>query len=380
MDFPDIFNPVYIFSGSIVLGTIILWYCRRRNSQKLYKAGFFYNPNHLNNYVYENCKSLSTQCKPSFLFSNGHIQSILSSFLSPVKLTTRREYIDLTDGGHIALDWIEETPDLSEDAPIIIVLPTLTGDLDSCSRFCHQAHLRGYRSVVFNKRGHGNTELKVPKLQGFGETLDLRQAIEHIHKEFPRARLAIVGSSAGSGLMSSYLGEYSSSAIVETGVAISPGYDMVSLFGFQLPRFYEFVLLFNLKKILKQHQDKLGHIVNLKSALSSWSFSEYDYHVYSKFGGQSSALQYWKENNPMRDIEKITVPVLLISSLDDPVCVKENIPFDKLPEHETFMLVTTDKGGHCGFLEGWSLTSWSDRLALDYVDTILKYKSENKAK
>ncbi|ESO97426.1 hypothetical protein LOTGIDRAFT_84384, partial [Lottia gigantea] len=284
-----------------------------------------------------------------------------------------REYIEFVDGGTIGLDWVEEGPILPPTAPIIVVLPTLTGSVSTCSNFCLRASQRGYRCIVFNKRGHGNTILKTPKLQGFGETADLREAVLHIHKTYPQARMMMTGASAGSGLLVSYLGDYEDHAIVCCGVTVAAGYDMVDLFSNCLPLVYEVILLYHLKQILTQNRQMLESAVDFKTAMSAWSFTKYDGCVYAKFGGQSSALEYWKQNNPMRALNKIRVPILGVNSLDDPVCVKENIPFELISQDDNMVLLTINKGGHCGYLDSDLESKWLDNIILEYFDVILKY-------
>ncbi len=54
-----------------------------------------------------------------------------------------------------------------------------------------------FRPVVFNKRGHGNSVLTIPKLQSFGDTSDIREAVVFINKQYPQAKMVAIGHSAG---------------------------------------------------------------------------------------------------------------------------------------------------------------------------------------
>ena len=47
---------------------------------------------------------------------------------------------------------------------------------------------------------------------------------------------------------------------------------------------------------------------------------EIDQEIYMRMSGHVTLGSYWKANNPMRDIHQISVPVLCINALDDPVC------------------------------------------------------------
>jgi abhydrolase domain-containing protein 15 len=72
-------------------------------------------------------------------------------------------------------------------------------------------------------------------------------------------------------------------------------------------------------------------------------------------------------------VDDISVPVLCISSLDDPVCTKDTIPFDLFKYYPHMLLATLDKGGHGGFLEGSKPKSWAEDTAVDYVVSVLEF-------
>ncbi|RHY36393.1 hypothetical protein DYB34_011332 [Aphanomyces astaci] len=148
--------------------------------------------------------------------------------------------------------------------------------------FCHAATSSGYRAVVFNKRGHGQSKLTTPRLQAFGCTSDMKAVLAHVQSTFPgvpvvgttcpfnfnddeAASRVGVGYSAGAGLLSSYLGEMGQHSKLAAGVLVSPA-------------------------------------------------------VYVKLHAFESLAEYWKASDPLRDVHKIAVPTLFLSAKDDPVC------------------------------------------------------------
>ncbi|KAJ4962385.1 hypothetical protein NE237_022324 [Protea cynaroides] len=48
----------------------------------------------------------------------------------------------------------------------------------------------------------------------------------------------------------------------------------------------------------------------------------------------------------------VSVPLLCISALDDPVCTREAIPWDECRANRNIVLATTQHGGHLGFFQG----------------------------
>jgi len=62
-------------------------------------------------------------------------------------------------------------------------------------------------------------------------------------------------------------------------------------------------------------------------------------------------------------IEKIKTPCHVITSWDDPVIPFED--FSILEKQQYIKLVTTKHGGHCGFINSWSMHSWIEQYIID---------------
>lgn len=172
-------------------------------------------------------------------------------------------------------------------------------------------------------------------------------------------------------------GEFGSSALLTVGACISPCYDVPLRFSSRVSSLYDLILLFRLKSVLCHHAKALAQVLNIDKAMSTWTFSEYDQLVYCPFYGYSNMEQFWEMNNPIRDVDDIEVPVLCINSLDDPVSACTDIPYDLFKCYPNFLLVVTNKGGHCGFLEGLPPKSWSDILCLDYIESVVEFTTKN---
>ena len=284
----------------------------------------------------------------------------------------------MKDKGVVALDWgITGIRTLRKNSPILFVLPGLTGDASGMTFLCRLAVRKGLRPVVFNKRGHGKSPLTTPKLQSFGDPSDFRQVVKYVRGKFPGARLTAVGSSAGSGLLTSYLGEYGSSAYMAAAVCISPGYDAEALFCQHLKQPYNFLLLYSLKRLVSRHAAALSKVVDIDSAMRSSTIQQFEESLYCKLYGYKDMTQYWEKNNPMRDIDDVSTPVLCINSIDDPVCVKQNVPMELFKLYPNFMLATTEHGGHCGFIENKTMESWADKVSIDYLSAVLDFTDKH---
>lgn len=103
----------------------------------------------------------------------------------------------LKDGGEVALDWLEAG--CAENAPIIIILPGLTGESQAEYIKCLvvQANSKGIKCVVFNNRGLGGMALKTPRLYCAANCEDLSEVVKHVQHKYPNVKKGATGISMG---------------------------------------------------------------------------------------------------------------------------------------------------------------------------------------
>ncbi len=115
----------------------------------------------------------------------------------------------MEDDGTITLEWgVPGLEKLNRDSPIMIGVPGLTSDANNVVDICQLGAQNGFRIVVFKKRGLGHSPLTSPKLQSFGDPHDLRYLVQFVRQRYPNSHIVAVGSSAGCGVLASYLAEY----------------------------------------------------------------------------------------------------------------------------------------------------------------------------
>merc|ERR1719424_2123349 len=121
---------------------------------------------------------------------------------------------------------------LPPDAPIVVFLHTITGTAAQTRWLMSGASERGWRSCVFVRRGHGAQRLSSPSFNLLGDVGDVELQLEAVRRAFPRASfVGMIGISAGSGLLISYLGAAGSATPVGAACAICPAWDVGSAFG-----------------------------------------------------------------------------------------------------------------------------------------------------
>ena len=85
---------------------------------------------------------------------------------------------------------------------------------------------RGWRSCVFNRRGHAGVSLTSPRFNVVGDPEDTRVMVDRVRARHPASSyIAIIGISAGCGLLMSYLGS-EVKPHVQAAVALCPAYDI----------------------------------------------------------------------------------------------------------------------------------------------------------
>lgn len=115
-----------------------------------------------------------------------------------------REVLRLKDGGEVALDWLEVG--CQSDAPIVLILPGLTGESQAEYIKClvAEANSKGIKCVVFNNRGLG-IPLKTARLYCAANCEDLREVVHHVRSKCPDVRIGATGISMGGMILGNFL-------------------------------------------------------------------------------------------------------------------------------------------------------------------------------
>ncbi|XP_067667986.1 protein ABHD15-like [Haliotis asinina] len=367
------FTVVMTFLSTVVLTAVV--YVKSLFRPKESIPRLYFRDSAMAQHIISKCTSLRRPMRLPVWLQNAHVQTLCGFFLKLVRTQFRREYVQLEDDGVVALDWTATSRYMGSATPIIILVPDLNGDAASMAQYCNVFTSRGYRAVIFNRRGHGGSFLTSAGLKAYGCCSDLRCAVQSLRHRFPGSSIAGLGTGAGADLFMSYLGEFGSSSLLCSVTCISPTYDSEDVYMNKIPKLYEMTYLMHLKKILGRYSESFSKVVDVDAAIRAWSFKDYDSHVYSKLAGYPGLEEYWEENSPMRDVDEISVPVLCINSMDDPISVKENIPYDLFKSSLNFFLVTLERGGHCGFYEKATGSAWTVNPALDFIESVFSFPS-----
>ncbi|XP_009414628.2 embryogenesis-associated protein EMB8 isoform X1 [Musa acuminata AAA Group] len=324
--------------------------------------------------------------------ASPHLQTVFLSFFGrPPSVVYRRQLFSVQDGGTVALDWLlasdvaggasdtDKVISRDDTTPIVVVVPGLTSDSFS-SYVKHAAYTmakHGWNVVVSNHRGLGGISITSDCFYNAGWTEDLREVVNYLHYEYWRAPLFAVGTSIGANVLVKYLGEDGENTPIAGAVSVCSPWDLVVCDRFisrkLVQRFYDKALTIGLKGYAQLHQPILTRLANWEGIRKSCSVRDFDSHATCHVGKfevfplatfwtlflsytVSCMFQtvdtYYRCCSSVSFIGNVAVPLLCISSLDDPVCTREAIPWDECRANQNIVLATTAHGGHLAYFEG----------------------------
>jgi len=293
------------------------------------------------------------------------------SFLRKTKYS--RELLKMTDGGTVSIDFPDDSH-LPADAPLVIFLHTITGSSSDTGHYMRCATRRGWRSCVFNRRGHGRVSLTSPSFNVMGDAADTKAQVDFVTARYPAASfIGMVGISAGSGLLVTYLGKEGDKTPVQAACSLCPAYDITQAFT-KVAENYSMVdshILTSMKKcfirpnknILSTKSQKALDDCTKSTTINEFLNSHYP------FAGYDSIEEYFLANNPMEFVDDIVRPLLVVNSEDDMVCLPENIREDLFQSLGGGLLLRTRKGAHIAFNEGiFGTGCYLSRVTMDFLD------------
>ncbi|XP_041863765.1 protein ABHD15 [Melanotaenia boesemani] len=399
-------------------------------------------PTALAKYLLQHCGSLAKPKLAAWPRGDPHLQT-LSSLLCGQHGDTiqfNRDHLLLKDGGIVALDWAVGTRlgdggarrrwegrkalgCFTSTPPVLLLIPQSWGGMTPHLRLlCHQAMLQGFYVVVFHHRGTAGSPLTTTRLTEFGDPADLEQAVVYVHSRHPSSVLVAVSEGSGSGVLLSYLGECGSSTYLTAAAAISPVLLGQMWFETVMPPIYRWGALFHRKLQLSRYANSFRGVLDVDHALSCSTLRDFEEAIFCSSaqiqGGPPSPggflnngspslrgmapsvawtlgerayppkdwESYWWRNEPLRDADEVAVPVLCICSSDDPLLSPAStLPFSLFLSNPYFLLVLTDRGGHCGFsMEGSeqmeeSEERWSHITVLEYFRVVADFLKKDGA-
>ncbi|XP_017973798.1 PREDICTED: embryogenesis-associated protein EMB8 isoform X2 [Theobroma cacao] len=279
---------------------------------------------------------------------NRHVETIFAAFFRSVPdVRLRRESLRVKDGGSVALDWVSgDQRRLSPDAPILILLPGLTGgSQDSYVRhMLNKAKSKGWRVVVFNSRGCGGSPVTTPQFYSASFLGDTCEVVEHIGARYPDANLYAVGWSLGANILVRYLGQESHTCPLSGAVSLCNPFNLVIAdedFHKGVNNVYDKALARSLCKIFKKHallfEDMEGEF-DIPLAANAKSVRDFDEGITRVSFGFKSVDEYYSSSSSCDSIKHVNRPLLCIQAANDPIAPSRGIPWEDIRDQWEYIL------------------------------------------
>ncbi|KAK7263966.1 hypothetical protein RJT34_31566 [Clitoria ternatea] len=312
--------------------------------------------------------------------SNRHLETIFAAFFRSVPdVRLRRECLRTQDGGAVALDWVSgDDRRLPPDSPLLILLPGLTGGSEDAyvRHMLVRARSNGWRVVVFNSRGCGDSPVTTPQFYSASFLGDMREVVSHVTARYPNANVYAVGWSLGANILVRYLGQESHNCPLSGAVSLCNPFNLVVAdedFRKGFNKIYDKALSKALCKIFKKHAllfEDIGGEYNIPLAAKAKSVREFDDGLTRVSFGFKSVDEYYSNSSSSDSIKHVKTPLLCIQAANDPIAPYRGVPREDIEENPNCLLVVTSKGGHLGWVAGDGAPlgdPWTDPLVMEFI-------------
>ena len=237
-----------------------------------------------------------------------------------------------------------------------------------------RAWAAGCNVIRMNMRNCGGTENLSPTLYHSGHSADVAAVMETLAAEKDLRAFALVGYSMGGNLVLKLAGELGPSApeYLKAVVGVSPAMDLAAsadaLHSIS-NRVYEWKFLIGLRRRFRRKAELFPAIYSTEGLDRIASLRQFDDRITARYSGFTGADDYYDRASSSRVAPRITVPALILHSLDDPFIRMLPATRGALLANERVRLVETAHGGHCAFLgppagyDGY----WAEKLLLDFL-------------
>ncbi|XP_008309700.1 monoacylglycerol lipase ABHD2-B [Cynoglossus semilaevis] len=360
-----------------------------------------YQDTPLSHYLFKSCPMLTKEYIPPLLWGkSGHLQTALYGKMGRVNTPTPsgiRKFLPMLDGATATFDLFEALQDHSTGDDITMVICPGIGNHSEkryIRTFVDYSQRQGYRCAVLNHLGAlPNIELTSPRMFTYGCTWEYGAMVSYVKRAFPETKLVVVGFSLGGNIACKFLGENpSNQERVLCCISVCQGYNALrvqeTFFQWdQCRRIYNFLLADNMKKIILSHRNSLlslssGNIgdADMSRLCAATSLMQIDDSIMRKFHGYTTLKDYYEMESCMLHLHKVSVPLLLLNSMDDPLVHQSllAIPRALTEKMPNVMFALTQHGGHLGFFEGAMLfpqpLTWMDKIIVEYTDAICQWE------
>ncbi|KAK6276823.1 hypothetical protein POUND7_017146 [Theobroma cacao] len=136
-------------------------------------------------------------------------------------------------------------------------------------------------------------------------------------------------------------------------------------------KLYDRALTIGLQGYAKLHEPRYSRLANWEGIKKSRSVRDFDNFAKCFVGKFETVDTYYRHCSSSSYVQNVSVPLLCITALDDPVCTREAIPWDECRANKNIVLATPQHGGHLAFFEGITASSlWWVRATNEFLSLL----------
>ena len=303
--------------------------------------------------------------RPWYLI-NSHLESAVPYWQYEIyRLPYERERLELSDGDFLDLDWIRSGSDR-----LIVMSHAMEGNsrdyfIERSARYFSE---RGYDILIWNFRGCSKELNRLPRLYHAGDFPDLHAVIEHGCTSKIYERVFLFGFSMGGVTTYNYLGNDHVHSAVTGAISFSTPLDLEETarrLRKGLGKVYGNAFLKKMKKRIRRKAEQHPDLFDLSDLDHIQSIEELQREYTMKFHGFSSIEEAYGRLAFNSHVEQIKLPLLFISSTNDPVLGPNSYRIPAINKLESDF---SKHGGHLGFSIPGSDHSWLELRSEKFLE------------
>ncbi len=314
---------------------------------------------------------------PNFFFPITPLQFINLSRTKVTpkhKIAVERKYIGKNG---VCIDWVKYEGINTENKPILIIFPGLTGCIDDAYviNIANECIINcGFNVCIYQMRVL-HDKLKIDKRYLFLID-DIDETLDYIRSEYGEStKIFGIGFSYGANQLVKYLGQKNyKKKKINAGVSISNPYEFIISSRLGLNKLYNRMLLMFLQKVVVKTRKNL-EVLNLDVdfILKTNQLKDFDDFYTAKLFGFKCADEYYRAVSSVNEMSNINVPLLCVSAKDDQICFEESIPYDDINLNPNIALLHTSHGTHSAFIENngiFGVRQWTPKPVVSFLKAI----------
>jgi uncharacterized protein len=310
--------------------------------------------------------------EPLLWLRGRHAQTVFGPlFRPPPRVSVRRERWELSDGDFLDVDRLEG----DAKAPLLVVLHGLEGSSSShyVRGLLARARERGWRALALNFRSCSGEPNRLLRSYHSGETGDFDEAMRRARSESPQVPVVCAGCSLGGNVLVKWLGEQGERAKVAAAAALCVPFDLAlcaaALDGpGAMAWLYRSRFLHTLRRKALAKARRFPGLFDVERVSRARTLRDFDDALTAPVHGFSGARDYYAQSSSGPFVPRVRVPLLLLSTEDDPFIPASCLPREAAQLNPHVRLETHARGGHLGFVAGpLRPRFWAERRAIEFL-------------